>query len=132
MAHRTNRRRVLRSRIENANLLNSIENARFVQLVDTSNFVAGKSNNGGCYAFSEEFSPCVCGCGKLVKEYYTSAEFSYCVVEGGFKTCQGCSYNDPVHGCQKGFELYEKTQLVGIIRDWCKKSETDHFVNFVV
>jgi hypothetical protein len=128
MAHRTNKRRVLRDRAERKALSMVVDRMSCVICVNDTSFVPGKSNNGGCYSFTEEYSRCVCGCGDWIKEYHTSADFSYCVVDGRFKSCQGC-FHDLDSGCDGEFEKLTTGQLLNVIREWPRNNRYVKYCN---
>ena len=90
--------------------IKNLKNVNEVVFHDYSQFVEGKGNNGGCYAFYTVYRRN----GKHFEVHYeTSSEFQYCPICGTFGAC--CCKEDDI-------EIVSESELIEIINQF---EETD-------
>ena len=92
---------------------------------DYSQYVQGKSSNGGCYIYST-FYKYVPNLNVYEVTYSTSAEFPYCVVYGCF--CNETEENSCCRRAKPRMVTYE--EIMSDIKDR-KKYHKDNFEKFI-
>jgi hypothetical protein len=94
-----------------------LKNSKRIQINDYREWVPGKDENGGSYAYYYEFENVGNG---FVVRYRTSAEFEYCEKFGNFQSCQRCMYtnwNGDVWSCSAPDEVWSLRDILKFIEN---------------
>jgi len=73
-----------------------------------------QSHDGGDYDFSYTLRP---SNGEFIKQYYTSSDFSYCVVDGIFRECRECQNGRP-DNCDELCETVSASEVEKLLNNY--------------
>jgi hypothetical protein len=105
-----------------------LEGVRRVIIGDYTNYVPELSCNGGRYAYYTIFERV--GEDEWTVKYETTAEFSYCSIDGQFQDCTLCSDYDPEEGCRREPTVVDTSYVLEIIREY--EHDPEHEIKYVV
>jgi len=92
-----------------------------VVIRDQTNFVPGKSCNGGCYLEETIYEQTSDGLWAI--RYWNSSDFPYCNIQGCFQSCEGCFYQNEENGeCEAPQPVIDLRELLQRLAEVANKN----------